>query len=231
ARNALQEKINKTSEDAAQGKINTSLVEMARSLMRDSLNQTTFLNEIDNFRITSLYDNSNENDPNLQPQHEIPCDHADWSDDLQRYWQQVEGYREISKNNLEYKFAINNATISYKNRHEAEVSDNAGYDLYVKMLSEPTNINRKVEFLDTLKEEQALTLYVACINSGRIPTGNVPTDLSKIDGMASIPEEAKQIFRQRMAQTQSQQQVNRNSRQPTNCSAQLNYIMRSYLGR
>ena len=202
AKDALQEKINNISDDASQGKINTSLVGMARALMRDSVNQSAFLNEIDNFRIASLYDNSDNYDPNLPPQPEIPNDHADWSDDLQRYWQQVDGYHEIAKNNLEYKFTVNNATISYKNRHEAEISDNAGYDLYVKMLAEPTNKARKVEFMDTLSEEQALTLYVACINSGRVPTGKVPTDLSKIERMSSIPEAAKQTFRQRMSQSQ-----------------------------
>lgn len=231
AKDALQEKINNISDDASQGKINTSLVGMARALMRDSVNQSAFLNEIDNFRIASLYDNSDNYDPNLPPQPEIPSDHADWSDDLQRYWQQVDGYHEIAKNNLEYKFAVNNATISYKNRHEAEISDNAGYDLYVKMLAEPTNKARKVEFMDTLSEEQALTLYVACINSGRVPTGKVPTDLSKIERMSSIPEAAKQTFRQRMSQSQPQHQANRTQNSRQNFSAQQLRAIRQYSGR
>ncbi len=231
AKDALQEKINNISDDAAQGKINTSLVGMARALMRDSVNQSAFLNEIDNFRIASLYDNSDNYDPNLPPQPEIPSDHADWSDDLQRYWQQVDGYHEIAKNNLEYRFAVNNTTISYKNRHEAEISDNAGYDLYVKMLAEPTNKARKVEFMDTLSEEQALTLYVACINSGRVPTGKVPTDLSKIERMSSIPEAAKQTFRQRMSQSQPQHQANRTQNSRQNFSAQQLRAIRQYSGR
>ncbi|MBR1840539.1 MAG: hypothetical protein IJ778_00225 [Alphaproteobacteria bacterium] len=231
AKDALQEKINNISDDAAQGKINTSLVGMARALMRDSVNQSAFLNEIDNFRIASLYDNSYNYDPNLPPQPEIPSDHADWSDDLQRYWQQVDGYHEIAKNNLEYKFAVNNATISYKNRYEAEISDNAGYDLYVKMLAEPTNKARKVEFMETLTEEQALTLYVACINSGRVPTGKVPTDLSKIERMSSIPEAAKQTFRQRMSQSQPQHQANRTQNSRQNFSAQQLRAIRQYSGR
>lgn len=231
AKTALQEKINNVSNQAAIGEINTSLVNPARALMRDSVRQSTYVNEVDNFRIEALYDNSNGADPNVPPQPEVPSDHAEWSDDLQRYWQQVEGYHEIAKNNLEYKFAVNDATVSYKNRHEVEVSNNAGYDLYMKMLAEPTNKAKKVEFLETLSEEQALTLYVACINSGRIPTGRVPTDLSKIDRMASIPEAAKQTFRQRMTQSQSHRQSSGTHNRQQSFSAQQFGAMRQSSGR
>ena len=229
AAQAMKDKNDRISGNIANNTINPSLVAPARALMRDSLNQSTFLNTVDNFRITSLYDNTwNPDSP--QPV-EIPNDHAEWSDDLQRYWQRVEGYREIAKNNMEYKFAVNDATISYKNRHEAEISENAGYDLYVKMLAEPTNRARKVEFIDTLSKEQALTLYVACINSGRIPTGKVPTDLSQIDSLTSIPEAAKQAFKQRMRQPQSQQQTGRSQRQTQGYSARQMLSMRQYSGR
>ena len=64
--------------------------------------------------------------------------------------------------------------------------------------------------MDTLSREQALTLYIACINYGRKPVGAVPTDLSGIENLQGIPPEEMNRFRHRQQNNGSQHQ----SRQP-----------------
>ncbi|MBP5352845.1 MAG: hypothetical protein J6Y91_03680 [Alphaproteobacteria bacterium] len=141
-------------------------------------------------------DNGGNTPPNggNTPPH-VPDDQAGWSDDLKAYWSTVAGYREIAKNNDEYRFKIHEATVRYENRRRVQVSANAPYDLYVKMLHAPSSSNKPVEFLSSLSREQALTLYVACINNGRAVRGHVPTDLRGIENIPGIPQAALNRFR------------------------------------
>lgn len=201
ARRIMQEKMDRISGEVGRGQINPEIIEQAKALMRDSVRQTSYIDQVDNFRVSTLYEDENNNQQPSQsptePQPEqIPNDHAGWSDRLQAYWQNVDGYQEVSKNNAEYKFKINDATVKYSAQNKVEVSRNADYDLYDKLLKEPTNKTKPVEFLDTLTQEQALTLYIACINNGRRPVGAVPRDLSGIDHLQGIPESELRKFRQ-----------------------------------
>ncbi|MEE6207090.1 MAG: hypothetical protein VZR95_03440 [Alphaproteobacteria bacterium] len=222
ARLALKNKVDNTATQVANGRINPELIAPAKALMRDAVHQSTYINQVDNFRISTLYEDEAENGPApaptpTKPEPEpIPDDHAGWSDDLQAYWQNIEGYQEVAKNNIEYKFKINDATVRYTSPRKVEVSRNADYDLYTKLLQEPTNKDKPVEFLDTLTKEQALTLYVACINNGRRPVGAVPRDLSGIENIQGIPESELRRFRQLTndrTQDTTQQRGNQNASQ------------------
>lgn len=188
------------------GTINPALVEPAKALMRGGVYNSTFINEIDNFRISSLYEPENTSSPTPIPPstsapipepEPIPDDHADWSNNLQTYWQNMDGYQEIAKNNNEYKFKVNDATVRYTSDKDVQISKNADYELYVKLLKEPGTQGSPIEFLDTLSREQALMLYVACINNGRTMTGAVPTDLAGIENLQGISPAEMNKFRYR----------------------------------
>jgi len=195
--NRLNKRMRIFAEQAAAGTINTSLVEPAKALMRGAVVNSMFVNEIDNFRISSLYGPEVSAPSALVP----PAnDKADWSNNLQDYWGSVEGYREISKNNKEYRFKIKDSTVCYTSLKDVQVSKNADYEVYVKLLKEPATQSAPIEFLNTLSKEQALKLYIACINAGRKPIGAVPTDLSEIKKLKGIPPEDINKFNHRMQQ-------------------------------
>lgn len=203
----LRRRMDKLDEELARGTINPALIEPAKLLMRNGLQSSAFVNQIDNVRISTLY----EPDINLpvpapvssptltSPPAPDPVadDNSQWSDGLKRYWQKVDGYKEIAKNNDEYRFKIKEATVRYTKDREVDVSRNADFDLYVKLLNEPSTRNAPIEFLPTLSKEQALTLYVACINYGRRPIGAVPKDLSGVENLRGIPAAELNRFRHR----------------------------------
>lgn len=203
----LRRRMDDYNNKVAAGTITPSLLQAAKKLLRDNVSGGTFVNQVDDIQIATLYDENTPQPDGTNPQQpgngnntppppsHAPDDHADWSDNLKNYWSHVAGYHEIAKNNDEYRFKINNATIRYENAKKVQVSSNATYDLYVKLLHEPTNAGRSVEFLPNLTREQALTLYVACINNGRRVKGNVPTDLSGIENIQGIPPAALNRFR------------------------------------
>ncbi len=172
------------------GRINVGLVGPAKAMLRQNLQSTEYVNEINNLRVADLLEEP-QNNPN------IPNNNAGWSDNLQQYWSGVNGYQEIAKNNLEYSFKINEASVRYTAENKVEISNNADFALYVKLLHEPSNANKPVEFLDTLTPEQALTLYIACVNYGRQPVGNIPQDLSGIANLQGIPPAELNRFRHR----------------------------------
>ena len=198
----LQTRLNDFANKRQNGSIDVSLIEPAKKLMRDGLNSSEFVAQIDNFRISQLY----EPESNVPEPENIPNDHADWSNDLQSYWQQAEGYHELAKNNNEYKFKINDATVRYTAKKQVQISNNAGYALYDKMLKEPSSRSAPVEFLDTLSNEQKLLLYIACVNNGRRMVGQVPDDLSGIDRLQGIPPAALNMFRHRRQAASTQPQ-------------------------
>lgn len=204
----LQARLIKFRSEMALGKLNPSLIEPAKFLMRNGLQSSAFVNQIDNVRISTLYEPENIPAPVSTPAPaqvplSIPNDKAQWSDGLKNYWQRIDGYAEIAKNNDEYRFKVKEATVRYTKDREIGVSRNADFDLYVKLLNEPSTRNSPIEFLKTLSKEQALTLYVACINYGRRPIGAVPTDLSGIENLPGIPAAELNRFKHRMQNTQS----------------------------
>ncbi len=195
----LNDRLRGFAEDVDDGLINTALIEPAKSIMRGGVQNSAFVNTVDNFRIDSLYEPERTPTPSVPPV-ETPSDRAGWSNGLQDYWSGTEGYREISKNNEEYKFKVKEATVCYTSEKDVKVSKNADYDLYVKLLKEPGTKNAPIEFLNTLSKEQALLLYIACINNGRHPVGAVPTDLSGIERLHGVPLQEINKFRHRMQQ-------------------------------
>lgn len=242
-KNTMQNKVNTVATQVANGDINPELIEPAKALMRDTVHQSTYINQVDNFRVSTLYDDEAENTPTPhQPsepeQAPIPTDRSDWSDNLQAFWRNVDGYQEVAKNNVEYKFKVHDATVKYSSPHQVEVSSNAEYDLYNKLMQEPTNKNKKVEFLDTLSKEQALMLYIACVNNGRQMTGAVPTDLSEINNLRGIPATELRKFQQRISESGQQTAQPTNSqptpqRQNSSSVSRMNQIMmkKRFMGR
>ena len=207
AKQVLQQKINKISTQITRNEVNPSLVTAAKSLMRDNLRNAKFINQIDGFSVSRLYDDVLPADGEQLPvQPQIPSDKASWSDGLKAYWQNTDGYEELAKNNLEYKFKINNAMVSYSAPDKVKISTNAEFNIYMKALKEPSTKNMPVEFLNTLSREQALMLYVACINCGRKPVGNVPQDLSGIEKFSGIPLPELQKFQYRNSGGKQQKQ-------------------------
>ena len=226
----LQQRLSQFESDKAHGLIDVNLIDAAKRLMRDSISNREFVTDVDNIRISTLYESDNTNTPSTQPAEptqpetetppsrpSVPDDRADWSDGLKNYWSRVEGYSEVAKNNEEYKFKINDATVRYTSNKQVEVSRNADFDLYMKLLKEPSSRSAPVEFLDTLSQNQKLMLYIACVNSGRRMKGAVPTDLSGIEHLEGIPAEEMNRFRHRM-ETRSEQpphEQHRSQRQAT----------------
>lgn len=170
------------------GEIDVNLINTAKKLIRSNVYSSQYVTEIDSFRIAELFDDNTNSPTPTPPSAPTPSDRAEWSDGLKRYWQRVDGYRELAKNNNEYMFKIHDATVRYTGKKKVELSCNADYALYDKMLKEPSNRAAPIEFLDTLTEKQKLLLYIACVNNGRRMIGHVPTDLSGISHLRGIPE-------------------------------------------
>ena len=214
----LQQRQRQFLADKMHGLIDVRLIAQAKRMMRDTASSREFVTEIDNLRIATLFGRDDSPTPTPEqpsaPTPTVPDDHADWSDDLQHYWQQVEGYSEVAKNNEEYRFKINDATVRYTSKKQVEVSRNADYLVYDKMLKEPSNRSAPIEFLDTLNQEQKLLLYIACVNNGRRMKGAIPTDLSGIERLQGVPEAEMNKFRHRMETQPSASQPERQQHRP-----------------
>ena len=165
-----------------------SLVGVARQVLNDEMHQPRFVGTDEALGVATL-------DLENQPQQNVPDDQADWSNDLQQYWSQFAGYREVAKNNDVYSFAINNDQVSYSSTHDVAISRGSQYETYKRLMAEPSNRGRAVNFAKTLSEEQALRLYVACVLSGNKPIGEIPTDFSRLDTLNDIPADELQKFK------------------------------------
>ena len=192
----LQKRIDDFIAERDSGVINLSLIAPAKNLMRGGMLSDSFVHEVDGFNIGRLYENPDTPEPITS---KIPDDKAFWSDELQKYWSKIDGYNEVAKNNYEYTFKINEAKISYSDKNHVKVTSNADFELYVKLLKEPSGKNNVIEFAPTLTKEQALMLYIACTNYGRKMSGKVPTDLSGIDKLTGIPATEMNKFKHRSA--------------------------------
>lgn len=170
--------------DKSRGEINPMLVEEAKALMRDNLHKSRLINNINGIEVSDLADDNRQ--PVSQPAQQ-PRNPAVWSRGLEAYWSKFEGYKEIANTEREYSFSIKEGTIKYTEQSKVQVSKDAQYDAYVKLLQEPSNKSKPIIFKDTLTEEQALKLYVACVNSNRIMKGAVPRDLKKLSSLRDIP--------------------------------------------
>jgi len=179
---SLQKRLQEYRQKVASGEINPELVSQAKAVKRDKLSESQFVNEIDTLSIANFPDN-NYSETNPELSETAP----EWSREIRKYWQQFDGYREIANTKKEYTFNLKNGTVSYTAKNKANVSANAEYDVYKKLVAEPVNKNLRVRFKDTLTEEQALKLYVACVISGRKMSGNIPADLHKIQQLNDIP--------------------------------------------
>lgn len=206
AKKILAKRIKEFTKKRDKGKINPDFIAVAKRLMRGALHSNTYINCVDGFMISDLQeelkDSGNSKD--------IPNDKADWSDGLESYWSKIDGYKEIAKNNEEYSFMINDTQLRYKDQNHVDVSC-ADFDVYVKVLKEPSVKNKVIEFDDTLSKEEALTLYIACINNGRNMKGAVPKDLSGINKLKGIPLEEMNKFKHRMAAMQNNNSLCKNT--------------------
>lgn len=170
--------------DKSRGEIKPMLVEEAKALMRDNLHKSRLINNINGIEVSDLADDNRQ--PVSQPAQQ-PRNPTVWSRGLEAYWSKFEGYKEIANTEREYSFSIKEGTIKYTEQSKVQVSKDAQYDAYVKLLQEPSNKSKPIIFKDTLTEEQALKLYVACVNSNRIMKGAVPRDLKKLSSLRDIP--------------------------------------------
>lgn len=196
AQAALRRRLAEYNRSLTRGEINPRLVEEAKRLMRDAARTPRFINRVDDLEISDLFQDAPQQ-PQTPQQPQIPNDRAGWSDELQQYWQQQEGYQELAKNNLEYAFKVKEDTVRYTAVNKVQLNSDAQYETYRKLLNEPKNKNKPVKFKENLTEEQALKLYVACVVAGRRMTGAVPQDLSGINRLRDIPAADMQQFRQR----------------------------------
>lgn len=194
----------------AKTEINTDLVAPAKKLMRGTIKSQTVVNEIDGMSVGRLFDDEKApevsiSEPNNNPVQEKSEENVSWSRDLERYWSKVKGYKKITQNENEYTFKIRNAKVNYSDKNHVNVSSNADFELYVKLLKEPSSKNNTIEFADTLSKEQALMLYVACINYGRKMSGRVPKDLSGINKLKGVPSAELNKFNHRTGNDSAQQ--------------------------
>lgn len=192
----LQTRQNEYNRRLRNGRINPSLVEPAKKMLRDRMHQPSFITP-DNLNIECLDHNlpQRPNTPNPpQPRHP----NADWSSHLQQYWRLQDGYQEIERTNDAYKFKIHNDEITYTDKNTLSVSNDSAYDTYMKILKEPSNKNNVINFLPTLSHDEALKLYVACVAQGRQMSGNVPTDLNGLENIQGIPAADVRKAQQRM---------------------------------
>lgn len=200
----MQSRLQKYRQDIASGKINKDLVAPAKKIKLDKFHVAQFIDEIDGISVSQVHEQQQKEENSHEPP---PA----WSKELKNYWQKFDGYEEIANNKNEYAFRLHNDTVSYKSQNKVSISGDAEYETYKKLLSEPTNKNKAVRFKDDLTEEQALKLYIACINSGRKMRGAVPTNLEKIKLLKNIPAAEMNKFNYRMNAGQNNPQNGRQS--------------------
>lgn len=182
--------------DSSAAGVDASLLDEARAAMRRSMRTPHVISEAQTINVADLVEGkplTDEHTPAPSPR--IPDDKSDWSDDLQKYWSHFEGYKEKAKNNVEYSFSIKNQAVKYTSPDKVNMGKTCHYEMYKRLVEEPSNAKKTVRFENTLSEEQALMLYVACVNSGRKMRGNIPTDLSKIETLITIPQAERDKFK------------------------------------
>ena len=173
--------------------INPRLLEVAKRLVRDNVETSSFVNEVDDLKISRLFDDTFTEVAPFYEGGRIEDDGGRW-EELRGYWKKEDGYKEIIVNKETYGFAVNDVKFCYKAENQVSVSQNAEYDHFVKIINAPGSEKNKIEFLDTLSPKQALLLYVACVNNGREMKGKIPSDISAVDRLPGIPREELDKF-------------------------------------
>jgi hypothetical protein len=196
AKRKLQDKLDDFHKDS-QGK-NLNLLEEARTFYRRQMRTPRVIAEVQTINVADLVDGKaqpDDHNPAPTPPTPVADDKAGWSDELQKYWSKFEGYKQINKNNNEYSFAIKNQDVCYTAENKVNLSRNCKYEMYDRLVKEPSGAKRAILFKDTLSEEQALMLYVACVNNGRKMRGVLPKDLSLVETMEAIPQAERDKFK------------------------------------
>ncbi len=200
AKEKLKDRLKEFEKDSQASGIDISLLDEARAFYRKTLRTPRIISEAQTINVADLVDGKPQIDEHTSPTASVPPtpvpdDKADWSDDLQKYWSKFEGYKEQAKNNAEYRFEINKQEVRYTSKTDVSLGKTCGYEMYDRLVKEPSGANKAIRFENTLSKEQALMLYVACINNGRRMRGAIPHDLSAIDTMTSIPQAERDKFK------------------------------------
>ena len=198
AKAALKARLKKFNTDSGASGIDLSLLDEARAFYCKQMRTPRIICDVQTINVADLINGKPQPDEHKIPVVEptsVPTDKANWSDDLQKYWSKFEGYNELAKNNLEYGFSIKDQEIHYTSQNKVSLSKNCQYEVYERLVKEPSNAKKAILFEKTLSKEQALMLYVACINNGKRMRGLVPTDLSAIDKMTTIPQAERDKFK------------------------------------
>ena len=196
AKRKLQDKLDAFHKDS-QGK-DLILLDEARAFYRHQMRTPRIIAEAQTINVADLVDGKaqpDDHNPAPTPPTPVADDKAGWSDELQKYWSKFEGYKQINKNNNEYSFAIKNQDVCYTAENKVNLSQNCKYEMYDRLVKEPSGAKRAILFKDTLSEEQALMLYVACVNNGRKMRGVLPKDLSLVETMEAIPQAERDKFK------------------------------------
>jgi hypothetical protein len=198
----LQDKLDDFHKDS-QGK-DLNLLEEARTFYRRQMRTPRIIAEAQTINVADLVDGKarpDDHNPAPTPPMPVADDKAGWSDELQKYWSKFEGYKQSNKNDNEYSFAIKNQDVCYTAENKVNLSQNCKYEMYDRLVKEPSGAKRAILFKDTLSEEQALMLYVACVNNGRKMRGVLPKDLSLVETMEAIPQAERDKFKALTSQT------------------------------
>lgn len=212
AKEELRQKKNKFVKDSHALGVNPALLDEARAFMLKSIRSPRIISEVQTLNVADLAEGKPQIDEHhseykspTQPSAPEPVadDKADWSDELQKYWKSFDGYKEISKNNVEYSFSIKNQKVSYTSKGSVRLDSSCKYEMYKRLVEEPSSAKKAVRFEDSLSKEQALMLYVACVNGGRRMRGAIPSDLSAIDSITSIPKAELDKFKAKISPSSS----------------------------
>lgn len=157
---------------------NPNIIDDARKFIRFQNKKTAAVTP-DNTYIESL-------DADWIARHGIANDSASWSNSLQKYFMQQEGYIELAKNNEEYTFKLGPDVVRYTNTKNVAIGKDSSFDTYMKVVNAPTARGSAINFRPNLSEEQKLMLFAACVASGRKMKGSIPTDLSGLDRLPGI---------------------------------------------
>lgn len=186
----LQKKQAKFDANSVYEGVDVNLLNEARAMLCQSLRSPRIVSNVQTLNVAELAD-----DKNSEEERYVPDDKANWSDDLQKYWKQFDGYVETAKNNEEYSFKIKDQAVKYTSKTNVYLGKSCHYEMYKRLVEEPSGAKRPIKFEKTLSKEQALMLYVACVNAGRKMQGEIPQDLSKIDSLSIIPKSELDKFK------------------------------------
>ena len=203
----LRKKINEFRKDSLEPGVNPAFLDEARAFMLKSIRSPRIISEVQTLNVADLVDgkpqvDENQSNPSPAPSYQptpVFDDNGEWSDDLQKYWKGFSGYKEITKDFQEYSFSIKDQKVTYYSKDSVRLGETCKYEMFKRLVDEPSSAKKVVRFEESLSKEQALMLYVACVNSGRRMRGAIPQDLSAIDKIKSIPKDELSKFKSKIS--------------------------------